>query len=79
MKDKSVNIQNIYSELIVRYMYLGLIRNMSNANSRLKGDVVCELMFADSYNFIESGDEGHPLLNEVDNLGSITWLSMSIH
>lgn len=79
VKDKSVNIQNIYSELIVRYMYLGLIRNMSNANSRLKGDVVCELMFADSYNFIESGDEGHPLLNEVDNLGSITWLSMSIH
>ena len=52
---------------------------MSDANSGLKGDVVCELMFADSYNFIESGDEGHPLLNEVDNLGSITWLSMSTH
>lgn len=52
---------------------------MSDANSGLKGDVVCELMFADSYNFIESGDEGHPLLNEVDNLGSITWLSMSIN
>ncbi|KAJ5749530.1 Cytochrome P450 E-class group I [Penicillium manginii] len=56
VKGKSVNIQNIYSELI--------------------GDVVCELMFADSYNFIESGDEGHPLLNEVDNLGSLTWLMM---
>jgi hypothetical protein len=35
-------------------------------------------MFAHSYNFIDSGDDGHPLLNEVDNLGSITWLSMSI-
>ncbi|KAJ5950556.1 Cytochrome P450 E-class group I [Penicillium vulpinum] len=55
-KDKPVDIQKIYSELI--------------------GDVVCELMFADTYNFIDSGDEGHPLLNEVDNLGSITWLMM---
>ncbi|KAJ5715324.1 Cytochrome P450 E-class group I [Penicillium malachiteum] len=53
---KTVDIQNIYSELI--------------------GDVVCELMFADSYNFIDSGDQGHPLINEVDNLGSITWLMM---
>lgn len=43
--------------------------------TQIKGDVVCELMFADSYNFIDSGDQGHPLLNEVDNLGSITWLS----
>jgi hypothetical protein len=52
---------------------------MIDANSRIKGDVVCELMFADSYNFLDSGDEGHPLLNEVDNLGTMTWLSMSIH
>ncbi|OQE41255.1 hypothetical protein PENCOP_c005G06048 [Penicillium coprophilum] len=54
----------------------GQLVDIQKIYSELIGDVVCDLMFAHSYNFIDSGDEGHPLLNEVDNLGTITWLMM---